>query len=99
MAHDIPRELLLARIVAARVESMGLPRGRSEMASDRWIAVARVADIDRRFRGATAHADRHQHRLDPIVTKAMRPAELVQHHILRPQSRLDHLVAPGPADG
>src|SRR5262249_6065525 len=43
-------------------------------------------------------ADRHQHGLDPVVTKTVWPAELVQHHVLRTQARLDHLVVPSPAD-
>ena len=69
------------------------------MAGDRRVVVARMADIDRRFRHAATYADRHQHRFDPIGAKAVRPADLVQHHVLGPQPRLDHLLAPSPADG
>ena len=58
-----------------------------------------MANVHRRFRHAAADADRHQHRLDPVVAKAVRPAELVQHHVLGAELRLDDLVAPGPADG
>src|SRR5271154_2442406 len=98
ITHDVPSELLLARIVAVQIEDAGFPRRGTETAGDLRIAVARVADIDRRLRHACADADRHQHRLDPVVAKAVRPAGLVQHHVSWPQARLDHLVAPRPAD-
>src|ERR1700730_16187204 len=42
VAHNMPGELLLARIAAVRIEGVGLPRGCAEAAGDRWIAVARV---------------------------------------------------------
>src|SRR5215471_5948269 len=92
-------ELPLARIVTVGIEYTGLPRGGSKAAGDGTIAVARMADIDRRSWHAGADADRHQHRLDPVVAEAVRPAGFVQHHVLRPQSRLDHLVVPRPANG
>ena len=98
MTHDVPRELLLARIIAVRIEHERFARWRTETAGGLRIAVARVAHIDRRLRHAGADAERHQHRFDPVIAKAMRPAGLVQHHVLRPQARLDHLVTPRPAD-
>src|SRR6516162_7976080 len=98
VTHDIPGELPLARIVALGIERKGLAGASAETAGDRRVVVARMANIDRWFRRAGADADRHQHRLDAVVAKAMRPASLVQHHVLRAQSRFDHLVAPGPAD-
>ena len=99
MADDMAGELALARIVALGIEEMGLPGACAETAGNVRISVARVADIDRRFRHAAADADRHQHRFDAVVAKAVRPAGLVQHHVLGAQLHLDDLVAPGPADG
>jgi hypothetical protein len=32
-----------------------------------------VADVDRRFRHGAADADRHQHRLDPVVARLAVP--------------------------
>jgi hypothetical protein len=58
-----------------------------------------VANINRRLWHAAADADRHQHRLDTIVAKAVRPAKLVQHQVLGAETRLDHFVTPGPANG
>src|SRR5207253_6454388 len=98
ITHDMPSELLLARIIAVGVEGASFPRRGPETAGGLRIAVAWVADIDRRLRHARADADRHQNRLDPVVAEAMRPAGLVQHHVSRPQARLDHLVTPRPAD-
>src|SRR5262245_2911734 len=57
-----------------------------------------MADVDGRFRRTAPDADRHQHGLDPVVTKTVWPADLVQHHVLRTPARLDHLVVPSPAD-
>src|SRR5271166_5333703 len=67
VSHDMPGELPLARIAALGIEGMSFPRGCAEMARDPRVAVARVADIDWRLRHAAAHADRHQHRLDPAL--------------------------------
>ena len=98
MADDMAGELALARIVALGIKEMGLPGACAETAGNVRISVARVADIDRRFRHAAADADRHQHRFDAVVAKAVRPAGLVQHHVLVAKTGLDDLVAPGPAD-
>src|SRR5438552_3440458 len=98
ITHDMPRELLLARIVAVGVESARFPRRGTETARGLRIVVARVADIDWRLRHSRADTDRHQHRLDPVIAEPVRPSGLVQHHVLWPETRLDHLVAPRPAD-
>src|SRR6516165_912539 len=99
VAHDVPGKLPLTRIIAVRIEGQSLLRARAEMPGDRGVAVARVANIDRRSWHAAADADRHQYRRDPVVAEAMRPAGLVQHHILGPEARLDYIVTPRPADG
>jgi hypothetical protein len=53
------------------------------MAGDRRTAVARMADIDRRFRHAAADADRHQHRLAPSLRKPCGRLTWfsIQHHV------------------
>src|SRR5260370_36812408 len=99
IAHDMPCELLAAGIVAIGIEDASFPWRSTETAGALRIAVARMADIDRRLRHAGADADRHQRRLDPVIAEAVRPAGLVQHHVFWPQACLDHLVAPRPADG
>src|SRR5262249_11348876 len=99
IAYDKTGELALARISAVGVEGKGLSGACAEMAGDGRVGLARVADIDRRFRHAAADADRHKHRLDPVVAKAVGSAGLVQHHVPGSQLHLDDLVAPGPADG
>src|SRR6202040_3275345 len=48
ITHDMPSELLLARIITVGVEDTGLPRRGTETAGDLRIAVPRVADINRR---------------------------------------------------
>src|SRR5215472_859069 len=99
IAHDMPCEFLLARMVAGGIEIAGVPQSGPKAARSLRIAAARVTDIDRRFRHPGADADRHQYRLDPVVAKAMWLAGLVQHHVFRAQSRLDHLGPPHPTDG
>src|SRR5207237_10025434 len=49
VAHDVPSEFPLARIVAVGVEGASFPRRGAETAGDLRIVVARVADIDRRL--------------------------------------------------
>src|SRR6516162_4302726 len=77
---DMLGALLLSRVVAVGIEGVGFAPSRTKAPGNGRITVTRVADIDRRLGHTRADADRHQHRLDPVVTEAVRPAGLVEHH-------------------
>jgi Lactonase, 7-bladed beta-propeller len=98
MPHDMAGEFLLARVAAVGVERNRPARRGAKAARPRRIAVARMAEIDRRPRHPAADADRHQDRPDPVIAKPVRPALLVEHHVAGAEPRLDDLVVPHPAD-
>jgi hypothetical protein len=95
----VPRHQALQRVVAGRVEGDGATGRRAEGPRQHRVgAELRVVQVARRQRLADIDADRHQHRLDPVVAEAVADVARVQDHVLRAELHLAHLALAFPAD-